>query len=82
MKVFRLPQQLTNLETNSESDFCVGDQIDLESYDPTTCIGLIDSWIIINKLTYRFFFGSCWFPMLWIDHRSNKFWYCIFIYEV
>lgn len=43
MKDFKLPEKLTDLEVESDSQFHVVDQIDLESYDPNSCIDLLDS---------------------------------------
>lgn len=43
MKEFRLPQKLTDLETQSDDAFCVVYPIDLESVDPDACIDILNS---------------------------------------
>lgn len=43
MKEFRLPQKLTDLETQSDDALCVVYPIDLESIDPDACIDILNS---------------------------------------
>ena len=54
MKEFRLYQDLADYEKEDENSFSVGNVLDLESYDSSNCIKLLESPCFVCSSIFRF----------------------------